>query len=194
MSKDQSKKTIVVRATQPVTAEGTTILMAAIGDLEFLVSLNSMEAATQLVNAQPPDVVIADKGFGTRPAVGWIHDLILADTRPAVTAWGVSVPEAKRMYLLHPGAKGIVHRTADLESILSYLHAVASGRYCVFSDPSRRERYRRRELTSREVRVLEMVEQGFKNKELALESGVRSGTVKIPVKHISEKNCLMRAS
>ena len=32
-----------------------------------------------------------------------------------------------------------------------------------------------------------MVEQGFKNKEIALELGIRPGTVKIHLKHIFEK-------
>jgi len=43
------------------------------------------------------------------------------------------------------------------------------------------------ELTPREHQALEMVEQGFKNKEIVLELGVRPGTVKIHLKHIFEK-------
>jgi DNA-binding NarL/FixJ family response regulator len=42
-------------------------------------------------------------------------------------------------------------------------------------------------LTAREHQVLELVEQGFKNKEIALELGIRPGTVKIHLKHIFEK-------
>jgi DNA-binding NarL/FixJ family response regulator len=58
---------------------------------------------------------------------------------------------------------------------------------CVFRDSARQERYPRSELTPREHQVLEMVEQGFKNKEIALELGIRPGTVKIHLKHIFEK-------
>jgi DNA-binding NarL/FixJ family response regulator len=49
------------------------------------------------------------------------------------------------------------------------------------------ERYPRSELTSREQQVLELVEQGLKNKEIARELGIRPGTVKIHLKHIFEK-------
>jgi two-component system nitrate/nitrite response regulator NarL len=35
--------------------------------------------------------------------------------------------------------------------------------------------------------VLELVEQGCKNKEIASELGIRPGTVKIHLKHIFEK-------
>jgi two-component system nitrate/nitrite response regulator NarL len=191
MSEDHSNKTVVVCDTQPITAEGLRSLLAAAGDLEFLASLNSLEAATQLVTARPPDVVIVDKGFGMRIVLDWIHDLKLAEAAPAVTVWGVSMTEAEALRLLQAGAKGIVRKTADLESILSCLRTVASGKSwmedCVFRDAARQERYPRSELTPREHQVLEMVEQGFKNKEIALELGIRPGTVKIHLKHIFEK-------
>jgi two-component system, NarL family, nitrate/nitrite response regulator NarL len=188
---EHSKKTVAVCDTQPITAEGLRTLLTAAGDLEFLSSLNSLEAATQLVTARPPDIVIVDKGFGMRIVLDWIHDLKLAEAAPAVTVWGVSMTEAEALRLLQAGAKGIVRKTADLESILSCLRTVASGRSwmedCVFRDSQRQERYPRSELTPREHQVLEMVEQGFKNKEIALELGIRPGTVKIHLKHIFEK-------
>ncbi len=191
MSEDHSKKTVVVCDTQPITAEGLRTLLTTAGDLEFLASLNTLEAATQLVTARPPDVVIVDKGFGMRIVLDWIHDLKLAEAPPAVTVWGVSMTEAEALRLLQAGAKGIVRKTADVESILSCLRTVASGRSwmedCVFRDSARQERYPRSELTPREHQVLEMVEQGFKNKEIALELGIRPGTVKIHLKHIFEK-------
>jgi DNA-binding NarL/FixJ family response regulator len=190
-NEEHSKKTVAVCDTQPITAEGLRTLLTAAGDLEFLSTLNSLEAATQLVTARPPDIVIVDKGFGMRIVLDWIHDLKLAEAPPAVTVWGVSMTEAEALRLLQAGAKGIVRKTADLESILSCLRTVASGRSwmedCVFRDSQRQERYPRSELTPREHQVLEMVEQGFKNKEIALELGIRPGTVKIHLKHIFEK-------
>jgi DNA-binding NarL/FixJ family response regulator len=191
MCEDHSNKTVVVCDTQPITAEGLRSMLAAAGDLEFLASLNSLEAATQLVTARPPDVVIVDKGFGMRIVLDWLHELKLSEGAPAVTVWGVSMTEAEALRLLQAGAKGIVRKTADLESILSCLRTVASGKSwmedCVFRDAARQERYPRSELTPREHQVLEMVEQGFKNKEIALELGIRPGTVKIHLKHIFEK-------
>ena len=42
-------------------------------------------------------------------------------------------------------------------------------------------------LTSRESQVMELVERGFKNKDIATNLGIRTGTVKIHLKHIFEK-------
>jgi DNA-binding NarL/FixJ family response regulator len=51
----------------------------------------------------------------------------------------------------------------------------------VFRDGLRSDRYPRTEPTTREQQVLELVEQGFKNKDIANELGIRPGTVKIQV-------------
>jgi DNA-binding NarL/FixJ family response regulator len=187
MSEEQLKKTVVVCDTQPITAEGMRTLLDAAGDLEFRASLNSLEAATQLVSFQPPDVVIVDKGFGMRTVLNWIHDLRFSDASPAVTVWGVSMTEAEAVRLLRAGAKGIVRKTADVESILSCVRTVAAGQNCMFRDSACQERYRRPGLTPREHQVLELVEQGFKNREIAHELGIQLGTVKIHLKHIFEK-------
>ena len=191
MSEDHSKKSVVVCDTQPITAEGLRSLLASAGDLEFLASPNSLDGATQMVSAGTPDIVIVDKGFGLRAVLDWIHDFKLTDARPAVTVWGVSMTEPEALRLIQAGARGIVHKTAGLASILSCLRTVASGQSwmeeCVFRDSVRQERYRQSALTPREQQVREMVEQGFKNKEIGLELGIRSGTVKIHLKHIFEK-------
>jgi len=42
-------------------------------------------------------------------------------------------------------------------------------------------------LTARELQVMELVERGMKNKDIGDELGIRTGTVKIHLKHIFEK-------
>jgi DNA-binding NarL/FixJ family response regulator len=185
------KKRVTVCDTQPITAEGLKNLLAATPDLEFLALVGSLEGATAAIVAMSPDLIILDKGFGMRAVLDWIHDLKLRDAAPAVTVWGVSMTEAEALRLLQAGAQGIVRKTANLETILTCLRSVANGRSwmedSVFRNSVDREGYPRSELTSREQQVLELVEQGFKNKEIALELGIRPGTVKIHLKHIFEK-------
>jgi DNA-binding NarL/FixJ family response regulator len=191
MSEHHSKKSVIVCDTQPITAEGLRSLLASAPDLEFLASLNSLDAATPLVNARTPDVVIVDKGFGLLAVLDWIRDFKLTDTTSAITVWGVSMTEAEAMGLFRAGARGIVRKTAELESILSCLRMVVSGQNWIddslFPDSARQGRYPRPKLTSRERQVREMVEQGFRNKDIGMELGIRPGTVKLHVRHILEK-------
>ena len=84
--------------------------------------------------------------------------------------------------------------TADLNSIVACLRTVATGRSwmedSVFRDSIRAELIpdrNRQPTNSGEQQVLELVEQGCKNKEIALELAIRPGTVKIHLKHIFEK-------
>jgi len=188
---EQSQKLVAVCDTQPITAEGLRNLVAATPDLVFLAAIRSLEAATMLIAERPPDLLIIDKGFGMRSVLDWIHDLKLTENSPAIAVWGVSMTEAEALRLLQAGARGIVRKTASLENVLTCLRTIAQGRSwmedTVFRTSPAQDRYARSELTPREQQVLELVEQGFKNKEIALELGIRPGTVKIHLKHIFEK-------
>ena len=105
--------------------------------------------------------------------------------------WGVSITEAEALRFLQAGAKGIVRKTSDPEVLMACLKSVASGSSwmadSVFRETARMDRYARSELTPREHQVMELVEHGLKNKEIARELGIRPGTVKIHLKHIFEK-------
>jgi DNA-binding NarL/FixJ family response regulator len=187
----QKKKTVAVCETQPVTVEGLRWMLESCPDLEFNHHIDSLAAATDLSRRFPPDLLIVDKAFGMQSILDWLADLRLRECQSAPIIWGVSMTEAEALRFLQAGARGIIRKTANTGMILSCLRTVASGRSwmedCVFKDSLRGDRYPRSELTAREQQVLELVEHGCKNKEIAVELGIRPGTVKIHLKHIFEK-------
>ena len=180
-------KIVSICETQPVTAEGLRTLLAGCTDLKFGEATNSLERAIQ--DCLPCDVLLLDKGFGIQSTLDWLAEAPPA--KPAVVIWGVSITEAEALRFLQAGAHGILRKTANLASVIACLRSVGAGRSwmedCVFRDQSRSDRYPRSELTTREQQVLELVERGCKNKEIAQELGIRPGTVKIHLKHIFEK-------
>lgn len=186
-------KKVSVCDTQPVTAEGVRTLLAGSADMVFAETSDSLAQALDLVRRTSPAVLMLDKAFGIQAILEWLTDLKAQEPAPptAIVIWGVSVTEAEALRFLQAGARGILRKTAGIPVVLACLRTVALGRSwmedCVFRDSSRADRYPRSELTSREQQVLELVEQGFKNKEIALELGIRPGTVKIHLKHIFEK-------
>jgi two-component system, NarL family, nitrate/nitrite response regulator NarL len=186
--------------TQPVTAEGVRTLLSGSPDMLFADITDSLAQALELVRRTSPDVLMLDKAFGIQAILEWLADLKAVElanselgiTHPtAIVIWGVSVTEAEALRFLQAGARGILRKTATIPVVLACIRTVALGRSwmedCVFRDSARSDRYPRSELTSREQQVLELVEQGFKNKEIAGELGIRPGTVKIHLKHIFEK-------
>lgn len=185
-------KRISVCDTQPVTAEGVRTLLAGNADIRFAEVAESLSEAQDLVRRTLPDVLMVDKAFGIQAILEWLSELKTNELNAtAIVIWGVSVSEAEALRFLQAGAKGILRKTASIQVVLACLRTVALGRSwmedCVFRDSARSDRYPRSELTAREQQVLELVEQGFKNKEIANDLGIRPGTVKIHLKHIFEK-------
>jgi two-component system nitrate/nitrite response regulator NarL len=185
-------KRVAVCDTQPVTAEGVRTLLTGSPDMRFAEVADSLDQAQDLVFRTAPDVLMIDKAFGMQAILEWLANSIPNEENPtAIVVWGVSVTEAEALRFLQAGAKGILRKTAGIPVVLACLRTVALGRSwmedCVFRDSARSDRYPRSELTAREQQVLELVEQGCKNKEIANELGIRPGTVKIHLKHIFEK-------
>jgi DNA-binding NarL/FixJ family response regulator len=186
-----NEKTVAICDTQPVTAEGIRALLSSSQDLNCGPAVDSLEAAAELIRRETPDILIIDKAFGIQLVLEWITSMRQRGVETAMVIWGVSMTEAEALRFLQAGARGILRKSATPSAILSCLRTVAGGRNwmedCVFKDLVRADRYPRSELTPREQQVLELVEQGFKNKEIAGELGIRPGTVKIHLKHIFEK-------
>ena len=190
-TQETEKKRVAICDTQPITAEGVRVLLESCQDYEFIDWAESLEVGATLIRTGRPDLLIIDKGFGAHAVLEWVRELRAGERPPFIIVWGVSMTEAEALRFLQAGASGIVRKGADLRTIMSCVTAVAAGRNwmedTVFRESMRTDRYARSELTPREQQVLELVEQGFKNKEIAQELGIRPGTVKIHLKHIFEK-------
>lgn len=192
----RNKKTVSICETQPLTVKGLQHLLEATDDLNFGSSHNSPAEWMVSRDADKADVLIIDKGLGASTVLEALNQLPaehghMRSTVPAVVVWGMSVTEAEALRFLQAGAKGIVRKSADPATIVSCLRAVSQGRSwmqdSVFREMSPIDTQIRTDLTPREHQVMELVEQGFKNREIAQELGIRPGTVKIHLKHIFEK-------
>jgi DNA-binding NarL/FixJ family response regulator len=186
-----ASKSIAVCDTQPVTTEGIRTLLGSNSDLGFQESSDSPERAVELMKQHTPDVLLIDKAFGLQAILECLHDCRAASPDTGVVIWGVSMTEGEALRFLRAGARGILNKTASVAVVLACLRTVAEGRNwmedAVLRSFSRSGRYPRSELTARERQVLDLVEQGFGNKEIAHRLGISSGTVKIHLQHIFEK-------
>ena len=196
MEVSKTRKTISICETQPLTVHGLQHLLSATEDLAFG-SAHPTPAEWMLsAGAEKTDVLIIDKGLGAKTVLDALAQLPAEhgqakSTVPAGVVWGMSVTEAEALRFLQSGAKGIVRKSADTATVLACLRAVSQGRSwmqdSVFRESAAVETQIRTDLTPREHQVMELVEQGFKNREIAQELGIRPGTVKIHLKHIFEK-------
>jgi len=186
-----ARRSVGVCETQPVTSEGLRKLLETTPDLEVSWTANSLALGQELARRSAPAVMVIDKAFGIQPVLEWISDSKNLPEHPSILVWGGALTEAEALRFLQAGAKGIVSKTAEPTSLLACLRSVVAGscwmEESVFRGAQRPERRAHSDLTPREQQVMELVEQGLKNKEIARELGIRPGTVKIHLKHIFEK-------
>jgi two-component system nitrate/nitrite response regulator NarL len=103
----------------------------------------------------------------------------------------VGISESEALRFLQAGARGVLRRTSEPETLVICLRSVTSGNTWledgIFGDSDRVPYPRRSQLTPREVEIADLVEKGLRNRDIANNLGIRTGTVKIHLKHIFEK-------
>jgi DNA-binding NarL/FixJ family response regulator len=192
MAQKSGDKTVVVCDTQPISMEGLKAIINGCPGLRFAGGAQSLEEATLMVRLHHPDLLILDKSLGMNSVLEWMQQVkSTADLRTDIILWGASITEAEALRFLQAGVRGIVRKSADLPVLAACLESVASGSSwmaeSVFGSAQAGTQSGRSDLTPREHQVMELVEQGYKNREIARELGIRPGTVKIHLKHIFEK-------
>jgi DNA-binding NarL/FixJ family response regulator len=151
----------------------------------------NVEDAVNAVRTHQPSLLVVDKGFGVSTVTDWVRFLRSAEKPTAVIVWGTPMTESEAVRFLQAGASGVIRKTASLEELSDCLKAVAAGGTWMETGMTHEvqspQRTGRSTLTPREMQVMELVERGYKNKDIGLTLGIRTGTVKIHLKHIFEK-------
>jgi two-component system, NarL family, nitrate/nitrite response regulator NarL len=188
---NSSAKPVLVCDTQPVAIEGVRGLLSRCDDLRFAGSVSSLEAAFELMRALNPVAVVIDKSLGTAAIAEWLRRLAASGVSCAPVIWGVGINESEALRLLQAGARGVLRRTSEPELLVTCLRSVAGGNTWledgIFGDTEKLNNPRRSQLTPREHEVAEQVEKGLRNRDIARNLGIQTGTVKIHLKHIFEK-------
>lgn len=182
---------VAVCDTEPIAIEGLRSLLESAEGLQVVAAENSLADGLASVEELKPAVLILDKAFGMQAIMECLQRLRGASFRTAVVVWSRVISESEALRFLQAGAAGVVRKTASLETLVSCLETVISGATWMdeqmFAENDHAFRAIRSPLTARELQVMELIERGLRNKDIGLELGIRTGTVKIHLKHIFEK-------
>jgi len=206
MLNESAARAILVCDTQPVAIEGIRGLLSRCEDLRFAGAVASLEAAFELTRGLNPAAIVIDKSFGSPAITDWLHrfaalgeralgERVLGERagveKSAPVIWGTGINEAEALRFLQAGARGVLRRTSEPETLVTCLRSVTSGNTWledgIFGETDRFPQGRRSHLTPREVEIADLVEKGLRNRDIAHNLGIRTGTVKIHLKHIFEK-------
>jgi DNA-binding NarL/FixJ family response regulator len=137
------------------------------------------------------DAIVIDKGLGFTGVMDLLQRLTANSHPTPIVVWGSAVSEAEALRLLQAGARGILRRTSESGTLLTCLRAVTSGGTWmedgIFGSTDKLFNPKRSQLTNRESQVVLLVEKGLRNRDIARQLGIQTGTVKIHLKHIFEK-------
>jgi DNA-binding NarL/FixJ family response regulator len=182
---------VAVLEPQPIMVEGLRATLAASGRYSLLRPVRSLEEMSRIMATVSPGIAILDKSCSLVTLTSWLMQRANS-WATAVVIWGTGIGESEALRLLNAGARGVLRKTADAEMLLACLDAVNRG--ATWMDDGLFQRSMRpnaattnSELTLRERQVLELVEQGLRNKQIGAELGIQTGTVKIHMRHIFEK-------
>jgi two-component system, NarL family, nitrate/nitrite response regulator NarL len=183
--------TVAVCDTEPIAIEGLRALLESADELRVVAAASSLVDGMDAVRTLKPSLLMLDKAFGIHAVMDILKSLREAGSRMAVIVWSFSFSEAEALRFLQAGAAGVVRKTASLDTLMNCIQSVLAGRTWMekemVRETDRPVRSGRSPLTARELQVMELVERGLKNRDIGVSLGIRTGTVKIHLKHIFEK-------
>jgi DNA-binding NarL/FixJ family response regulator len=176
---------------QPIAVEGLRWILHRAEGFRFAGGVHTLDAAAELIQSTLPSIVILDKSFGTPALLQWLHQVSIRGSATSPIVWGPAISESEALRFLQAGARGILRRSSDPETLVTCMRAVMRGNTWmeegIFGQGGRRLEPRQPRLTQRELQVASLVEQGLRNRDIARELGIQTGTVKIHLRHIFEK-------
>ena len=189
MNESNQTRVVVVCDTQPLAIEGIRSLLSQSEGLSFAGGITSLLGGMELVRTLTPDVMLLDRSFGDL-GVAEVLSYLRSNPTVSVVVWGHGIGEPDALRMLQAGAKGVLRKTASPATVINCLRAVCEGQTWmeeqIFGEDPR-SITGRSPLTARENQVLELIEKGFRNREIGSTLGIQTGTVKIHLKHIFEK-------
>lgn len=171
--------------------EGMRILLEANNGPIMVAAETSVDEGAEAVRELRPELLILDRNFGANVVLDWLRLLREEQIRTSVIIWGAPISESEALRFIQSGARGVIRKTAPLNELLACICAVMAGRtwmeHDLLQDTEPAVRNGGGALTARELQVMELIERGMKNREIADALGITTGTVKIHLKHIFEK-------
>jgi len=181
--------TVVMCDTEPIAIAGFRSLLEGGEEFRLVDGETSLANGIETARACQADILVLDKAFGIHAVMEGLRSFRTNGSSTRVVVWSGHLTEAEALRFLQAGAAGVIRKGSPLGTLLQCLRAVVRGGSWMDTVAANGSGARpaRSPLTARELQVMELVERGMKNKDIGLALGIRTGTVKIHLKHIFEK-------
>lgn len=186
--------------------DGLVWSIAATARLLLEGSADSGAAALEQLDHSRADVLLVDMSMDG--ALKLIHAVKVAHPDVHIVAYTVGLDDQSVLRCIEAGAAGYVSRDATVDDLVRTVESVVRGeahcsprmaaslfrRVATLARPEAGGKSAGPELTQRERQIVDLIDQGLSNKEIASQLGIEVATAKNHVHHILEKLQVRRRS
>jgi len=172
-----------------IVREGIASLIDRQPDMRVVASAASGEEAIDLFIEHQPDITLMDLQLGVMDGITAIKIIRRRSPGARIVVLTMRRGDEDIHRALEAGASAYLMKDTISDDLIRVLREVQAGEHPMPADVEARlaERATRATLTDREVQVVELVEQGMRNKEIGVSLGISETTVQVHVKNILAK-------
>ncbi|MBM3778095.1 MAG: response regulator transcription factor, partial [Acidimicrobiia bacterium] len=173
----------------PLTREGIVSMVDRQRDMEVVASASTAEEAIERFSSCRPDITLMDLRMPEIGGLEAIRAIRAIDDHARIIVLTTYRGDEDVFRALQAGAATYLSKDLLCDDLPRIIREVHDGQCRIPSDVESllASRTPSSTLTTREVRVMELIARGCRNKELARELGISEETVKVHVKHILAK-------
>jgi DNA-binding NarL/FixJ family response regulator len=194
------KISILIAEDHTIVRQGLCAVLNADGAFLIAAEARTGREAVELAAALQPDVILMDIAMPILNGLEATRQIMTANPAAKVVILSAHSDDAYIERMLAAGVVGFLEKQTSAEILTKAIHAVASGdtffspsidrRMKARDQPRDRDGMRRprgNELTARESEVLQLVAEGYANKQMAAKLGISIKTVEKHREHLMAK-------
>lgn len=187
-----TKTSVFACESQPIVLEGLEKVLQGNGQFYLAGSCGSQNTGVDGILSLKPDLLLIDHASGLKSTLQFASEIRLFSPGTRAILWVADLSDVDCFRALQMGIRGILKKTKPVFALLNCLASVAEGRMWLEDSASGgasgfMNRMNSPRLTPREIDIVNLICQGMKNKDVANDLGITTGTVKVHLMHIFEK-------
>lgn len=173
----------------PLMQEGIVALVNNQPDMEIVGAAGSVADAARVFDECLPDIVLMDMRLGDGTGIDAMETILAVHPEARVVLLTMMTGDMGIRRALKAGAKGYILKSMPPKELVQVIRSVNDGRKHIPPEVAAQlaEYYADDAPSVREVEVLRLAAEGFKNRQIADKLFISEDTVKGHMKHIMDK-------
>lgn len=173
----------------PVVRQGLAAMLASDSQMQLVAEATSGEQAIQSFREHRPDVTLMDLRL---PGIGGLEAIIAIRGEFPNARIAVMTTESGDVLVqraLAAGARGYMLKGTSMAEVLDHIRAIHAGKTRIPETLAVQlvEHMAQKNLSAREVQVLQLIANGYRNKAIAAQLSISEETVKMHLKNVMAK-------